>query len=149
VHVRNVVPFVLFWSLACGGVAVSEDTATAPAPASGAAPIKTTVKAAPVKTTPKTTAPPAAGKADTTGQIEVATAAAVTVQIDGSNVMFDPIQGAYIKRNLSPGEHTVEVFNALGKEVAEEKVDVKAAERTKFRYKNGGRMENFGSFPID
>lgn len=92
---------------------------------------------------------PAAPKKVTTGEIEVVTAAAVSVSIDGSSILFDPIRGSYRKKKLSPGIHTMEVFNALGREVAEEKVDVPEGQRVKYRYKSGGHLESFGTMPLD
>lgn len=76
------------------------------------------------------------------GELQVTTGAAVQVYVDGAPVTFDMAEG-YVQR-LTPGQHQMEVINALGKTVATEVVTISAGKRTRYQYRTGGRLDALG-----
>ena len=77
------------------------------------------------------------------GEVQVTTGAAVVVYVDGAPVTFDMAEG-YVQR-LTPGQHQMEVVNALGKTVATETITISAGQRTRYQCRTGGRLDGLGT----
>jgi hypothetical protein len=78
------------------------------------------------------------------GELEVVTAAAVSVYVDGTAATYYVDSGSYRTKKLSPGSHMLEIFNLLGEDVASGSVQIEGGKRTRYRYRSGGHLDDLG-----
>ena len=105
------------------------------APAPGAATVAT-----PAQPSSSGAATPAAdpGDANLPGEIEVKSTTAVQVLIDGKTVMYNPIKMGYVKRDLSPGPHLIELqISGVRQTNWSDTVNVLGGKRLRFQHKLG------------
>ena len=133
----------LVFTLACGGYTIARvedvapqtdalETPGTPTPVPVAAtPPASGIANRPPPTAPTTPPPPPAGT--TNGQIQVTTLAAVQAVVDGVPVAFDMNQGYVL--DVSPGSHSLEIVNLLGRPVATQTVRVESGKRARFNYR--------------
>jgi hypothetical protein len=147
---RLVLCVSLAFALACGGLPSAQVAVAPPVPpvpaavGTVAAPAATTKPASTTKGAAKPTKKASSGGGN--GEIQVTTAAAVQLYVDGIPATFDPAQG-YVM-SVAPGTHHIEIVNLAGRTQVDEDVQIDASTRSMWRYKNGGVFESKGHAPV-
>ena len=106
----------------------------APAPAPAPAPVPTTTATAAPTAAPTPVPAPAPAVDNAPGQIEVSATSTVKVLVDGKGCSYNLAKSAYVKKDLAPGLHMVEVRGAMRTIVWSGNVDVPPGKRVRLQH---------------
>jgi hypothetical protein len=80
------------------------------------------------------------------GQLQIWTAAAVVIRVDGVPLVFEPSQG-FMLWDATSGTHLIEVTNMLGKKTVAETIEIPSGQRVKYEYRSK-QLSRVGTMPM-